>query len=113
MSSSSHSAGSQALPISQLPKSSRKDWRSKLSPNVSEEQAQDHLMTWYIHKSMWPAEIHPKVLRQLVDVAGNPLSITFKKSWQLGEIPENWKKGKSTSIISKSGKKYSQNHTES
>lgn len=84
MSSSPHLAGSQTLPNSQLPNSPRKGCGSKLSPNVNEEEAQDHSMTWYVHKSMWPDEIHPRVLREWVDVDGNPLSIMFKESWQSG-----------------------------
>lgn len=73
MSSSPYFAGSQALPNSQLPNSPRKGCGSKISPNVNEEEAHDLSMVWYVHKSMWPDEIHLRVLRERVDVDGNPL----------------------------------------
>lgn len=98
MSSSPHATSSQALPVSHLLKPPREGWGSKISPNVSEEQAQDHLMKWHIHKSMWPAEVQPRILRELVDV-DNPLSIIFKNSWQSGEVTDNWKKGEITSVF--------------
>ncbi|KAK4830906.1 LOW QUALITY PROTEIN: hypothetical protein QYF61_014105 [Mycteria americana] len=43
------------------------------------------------HKSMGPDGIHPRVLRELVEVLTKPLSIIYQQSWLTGEVPVDWK----------------------
>jgi len=56
-----------------------------------------------MHKSMGPDEVHPRVLRELVDKLLATLHL-FEKSWQSGEVPSDWKRGNITPIFNK-GKK--------
>ena len=44
---------------------------------------------------MGPDEIHPWIMRELVDEVAKPLSIIFQRSWQSGEVPTDWKRGNS------------------
>lgn len=53
-----------------------------------EDCVRDLLDKLNFHKSMGPHGIHPRVLREFVDVAKS-LSITFEGSWRMGELPGN------------------------
>lgn len=45
---------------------------------------------------MSPNEMHPRVQKDLADVAAKTLSIIFEKSWQSSEVTGSWKKGSVT-----------------
>ncbi|GAB0180000.1 mitochondrial enolase superfamily member 1 [Grus japonensis] len=36
-------------------------------------------------------KIHPKVLKELVDVMAGPFLIIYQRSWESGEVPADWK----------------------
>jgi len=50
---------------------------------------------------MGPDGIHPRVLKELVDVTAGPLLIICQRSWESGEVPTTWKLGSVIPICKK------------
>ncbi|PKU48788.1 rna-directed dna polymerase from mobile element jockey-like [Limosa lapponica baueri] len=53
---------------------------------------------------MGPDGIHLRVLRELVEVLEEPLSIIYQQSWQTGEVPADWRLANVTPIHKKGRK---------
>ena len=67
-------------------------------------------MSLNIYKSMEPDDMHPKVLKDLVDVVGKLLSIIFEKLWLWDQVHGVWKKWNITLIYKKGRKVYLGNY---
>ena len=48
-----------------------RDWENEQPPTMGEDQVRDHLRDLKVHKSMGRDEMHPWVLRELVDEVAN------------------------------------------
>jgi len=56
-----------------------RDWEDEEPLTVGGNQVRDHLRNQEVHKSMGPDEVHPWVLREIVDEVTKPLPIIFEK----------------------------------
>lgn len=86
------------------------DWESKAPHTVSEDQVHGHPVNLNVHKSVGPDEMYPRVLKELADAVAKLLSMIFKKSWQSGKVPGDWKKGNSVPVFKNRTKNNPGNH---
>jgi len=61
------------------------------APKIQEEMVSDLLHHLDAHKSMGLDEVCPRVLRELVEVLTQPLSIIYQQSWLTREVPVDWR----------------------
>jgi len=73
----------------------------KAPRTVKEDQVHGHLRNLNVRECMEPVEMHPRVLRELVNGVAKPLSTIFERSWQSGAVPGDWKKGNIVPIFKK------------
>ncbi|KAK4832759.1 hypothetical protein QYF61_025288 [Mycteria americana] len=74
------------------------------APIIQGEMVSDLLHHLDTHKSMGPDGIHPRVLRELVEVLTKALSILYQQSWLTGEVPADWRLANVTPIYKKGQK---------
>ena len=94
----------------QVTESKGRNWENEELPTAGEDQGlEPDLRNQQMHKSMGPDEVHPWVLKELVDKVAKSLSIISEKLWQSSEVPTDWKRGNIPPIL-KMGKKEDPGH---
>lgn len=51
-----------------------------------------------------PAEIDPRILKELDEVILELLTIIFENSWRTGEVPEDWRRANIAPLFKKGNK---------
>lgn len=77
------------------------EWGSSDFPSVVTEIVRDRLYQLNVQKPTGPERIHPRVLRELVDVTVGLLSVIYQRSWEYEEVPADWKLANVMSIYKK------------
>ncbi|KAJ7397322.1 RNA-directed DNA polymerase from mobile element jockey-like [Pitangus sulphuratus] len=86
----------------QVPEPENRDREQNGSPIIQEEMVSDLIHHLKTHKPMGPDGIHPRVLRELVEMLTETLSIIHQLSWLTREVPGDWKLA-NVSLIYKEG----------
>lgn len=74
---------------------------------VEKDHIRDYLNKLDIHKSMGADGMHPQALRVMWPMAiviARPLSIIFQRSWQAGQVTEDYKKANDSPVFKKDKK---------
>ena len=71
---------------------------------IHDEMVLNLLRKLNAHKSMGPDELHPRVLRELLNVVVKPLSIILRQSWLTGDVPADWRVANVMPIFTKDRK---------
>lgn len=74
-------------PRTKPPEPEDRDGEQNKVPIIQEERVSDLLHHLDRQKSVGPDMIHPRVLRELVEVLIEVLSIIYQQSWLSGEVP--------------------------
>ncbi|KAK4825063.1 hypothetical protein QYF61_023067 [Mycteria americana] len=85
----------------QPPELEDRDGEQNEAPIIQGEMVSDLLHHLGTHKSMGPDGLHPRVLRELVEVLTKPLSILYQQSWLTGEVPVDWRSANVTPMYKK------------
>ncbi|KAK4822638.1 hypothetical protein QYF61_018590 [Mycteria americana] len=88
----------------QPPELENRDGEQNEAPRIQGEMVSDLLHYLDTHRSMGPDGIHPRVLREVVEVLTKPLSILYQQSWLTGEVPVDWRLENVTPIYKKGQK---------
>ena len=67
-----------------------RECRNSDFPLVDTEIGRDQLYQRNVDKSMGPDGIHGTVVKELADVTARPLSITYQRPWESGQVPADW-----------------------
>jgi len=73
-------------------------------PIIQEEALNDLLCHLDAYMSMGLDGIHPRVLKELAEELAKPFSIIYQQSWQIGEVPDDWRIANVTPIYKKGRK---------
>ncbi|KAF7252758.1 hypothetical protein EYD10_02105 [Varanus komodoensis] len=70
-------------------------------PKINRQMIEEYLGGINTSKSPGPSELHPRVIKELVEELSEPLAIIFDKSWKTGEVPDDWRRAKVVLIFKK------------
>ncbi|KFO87399.1 hypothetical protein N320_09097, partial [Buceros rhinoceros silvestris] len=81
-----------------------RDGEQNQAPIIQEGTVNELLHQLDVHKSMGPDGIHPRILRELMEVLTQPPSIIYQQSWLTSEVPADWRLANVTPIYKKNQK---------
>ncbi|KAK4826886.1 hypothetical protein QYF61_012074 [Mycteria americana] len=88
-------------PGTQPPALEDRDGEQNEAPIIQGEMVSHLLHHLDIHKSMGLGGIHPRVLRELVEVLTKLLSMLYQQSWLTRDVPADWRLANVTPIYKK------------
>lgn len=88
-------------PEGEVPEGIRRDVQPLINFEITEEKIRNALQNLKRNKSPGPDHIHPRVLKEVMEELVEPLKIIFRKSFETGILPTDWKVANITAIFKK------------
>ena len=77
---------------------------------VLEKMVSEEIEKTNVNKSCGPDDIHPRMLKELVEFIALPISILLNKTMEAGVIPQDWKRAYVSAIFKKGSKSIAENY---
>ena len=77
---------------------------------ITEEMVVKLIENLQPNKSFGPDEIHPALLKELVNHVSGPITLIFKKSLEEGVVPKDWKMAHITAVYKKLDRSKAENY---
>ena len=78
-------------PSTQPPELEDRDGEQNGAPIIQGEMVSDLLHHLDTHKSVGSDGIHPRVLKEFVEVLTKLHAVVYQQSWLTGEVPVDWR----------------------
>ena len=98
-------------PDSQLPYFDERNYKKTLEDiDLTEDMVLNKLKKLKINKSPGPDAIHPRVIQEIAESINTPITLIFRASLKLRELPDQWKHASVCAIFKKGTKTKPQNY---
>ena len=98
-------------PDGELPPFEKRIFQEELNNiNITEDMVNKKLKKLKINKSPGPDKLHPRALREMSDAITKPITIIFRTSLELRELPAEWKHANVSAIYKKGNKTHPLNY---
>ena len=77
---------------------------------ITEGMVKKKILKLNVNKSTGPDEIHPQLLKELVEYVSEPIAFIFNKSMEGGSLPNDWKRAYVSPIFKKGNRNVAENY---
>ena len=78
--------------------------------HVTSNMVQQEILNMNVNKSCGPDEISPRILKELVDLLSEPITLILHKMYENGELPHDWKFANISPIFKKGSRSLAENY---
>lgn len=78
--------------------------------NITSDMVRKEIMGMNVNKSCGPDNIHPRMLKELVDAMSKPIALLLNRTMEKGEIPNDWRKANVSPIYKKGSRNLASNY---
>ena len=97
-------------PESDIPSMPCKTYISISTLEITSDMVRKEIMEMNVNKSCGPDNIHPRILKELVDIMSKPIALLLNRTVEEGVIPNDWKRANVSPIYKKGSRNHASNY---